>query len=181
MSSNVRQKNKMRDSALMLSFAIRFLGVGLGLLVILGSLIPDLPMEMAPARPHAMKLIGEPPSSFLLFGWFLLPYSLAKSKWFFWPFALALTIASAVSVISASEIFSFYRARQLPAGDPTLGLIGLSLGTCILQPVAVITARWCRLQTPKAEPTGTGQPATRPVVKPEGGDKPQPEAEGRAR
>jgi hypothetical protein len=28
---------------------------------------------------------------------------------------------------------------------------------------------------------GTGQPATRPVVEPEGGDKPQPEAEGRSR
>jgi four helix bundle protein len=28
---------------------------------------------------------------------------------------------------------------------------------------------------------GAGQPATRPVVEPEGGDKPQPEAEGRSR
>ena len=36
------------------------------------------------------------------------------------------------------------------------------------------------LQT-KAEQPGTGQPATRPVVEPEGGDKPQPEAEGRSR
>jgi hypothetical protein len=32
-----------------------------------------------------------------------------------------------------------------------------------------------------AEQTGTGQPATRPVVEPEGGVKPQPEAEGRSR
>ena len=31
------------------------------------------------------------------------------------------------------------------------------------------------------EQVGTGQPATRPVVQPEGGDKPQPEAEGRSR
>ena len=30
-----------------------------------------------------------------------------------------------------------------------------------------------------SEPAGAGQPATRPVDKPEGGDKPQPEAEGR--
>jgi hypothetical protein len=30
-----------------------------------------------------------------------------------------------------------------------------------------------------SEPSGAGQPATRPVEKPEGGDKPQPEAEGR--
>ena len=35
-------------------------------------------------------------------------------------------------------------------------------------------------QAPKAEqPTGAGQPATRPVVEPEGGDEPKPEAEGR--
>jgi hypothetical protein len=33
----------------------------------------------------------------------------------------------------------------------------------------------------EAEPTGAGQPATRPVEKPEGGVKPQPEAEGRSR
>jgi hypothetical protein len=32
-----------------------------------------------------------------------------------------------------------------------------------------------------SEQPGTGQPATRPVVKPEGGDKPQPEAEVRPR
>jgi hypothetical protein len=31
----------------------------------------------------------------------------------------------------------------------------------------------------KAEQAGTGQPATQPVVELEGGDKPQPEAEGR--
>ena len=34
---------------------------------------------------------------------------------------------------------------------------------------------------PHAEQPGSGQPATRPVVEPEGGDKPQPEAERRAR
>jgi len=32
-----------------------------------------------------------------------------------------------------------------------------------------------------AEQAGTGQPATRPESKSEGGDKPQPEAEGRSR
>ena len=40
--------------------------------------------------------------------------------------------------------------------------------------------RWASKQR-EAEPAGTGQPATRPVVEPEGGDKPQPEAEGRSR
>ena len=34
---------------------------------------------------------------------------------------------------------------------------------------------------PQAEQAGAGQPATRPVVEPEGSDKPQPEAEGRSR
>ena len=40
-----------------------------------------------------------------------------------------------------------------------------------------------KLTTPthKAEPAGAGQPATRPESKSEGGDKPQPEAEGRSR
>ena len=33
----------------------------------------------------------------------------------------------------------------------------------------------------EAQQAGTGQPVTRPVDKPEGGDKPQPEAEGRDR
>ena len=33
----------------------------------------------------------------------------------------------------------------------------------------------------QAEQSGTGQPATRAVVEPEGGEKPQPEAEGRSR
>jgi len=36
-------------------------------------------------------------------------------------------------------------------------------------------------QQPEAEQGGTGQPATRPESKSEGGDKPQPEAEGRSR
>jgi hypothetical protein len=37
-----------------------------------------------------------------------------------------------------------------------------------------------RIET-KAEQAGAGQPATRPESKPEGGEKPQPEAEGRSR
>jgi hypothetical protein len=38
-----------------------------------------------------------------------------------------------------------------------------------------------RLKNEEAEQAGTGQPATRPESKSEGGDKPQPEAEGRSR
>jgi hypothetical protein len=37
------------------------------------------------------------------------------------------------------------------------------------------------LELQPGEQAGAGQPATRPVVEPEGGDKPQPEAEGRSR
>ena len=37
------------------------------------------------------------------------------------------------------------------------------------------------LRNPKAQQGGAGQPATRPESKPEGSDKPQPEAEGRSR
>ena len=36
-----------------------------------------------------------------------------------------------------------------------------------------------RIEMKEAEQPGTGQPATRPVDEPEGGTKPQPEAEGR--
>jgi hypothetical protein len=39
---------------------------------------------------------------------------------------------------------------------------------------------WSRLKTVAGQDS-PGQPATRPVVEPEGGDKPQPEAEGRSR
>ena len=43
-------------------------------------------------------------------------------------------------------------------------------------------SRWiAKGQTPTDQQTGAGQPATRPVVEPEGGDKPLPEAEGRPR
>jgi hypothetical protein len=37
------------------------------------------------------------------------------------------------------------------------------------------------LKKHKGEQAGAGQPATRPVDEPEGGDKHQPEAEGRSR
>jgi hypothetical protein len=40
---------------------------------------------------------------------------------------------------------------------------------------------WVMRYDSPAEQAGAGQPATLPVVEPEGGDKPQPEAEGRSR
>jgi hypothetical protein len=42
-------------------------------------------------------------------------------------------------------------------------------------------ARKAAIEQTKGEQPGTGQPATRPVDEPKGGDKPQPEAEGRSR
>ena len=42
-------------------------------------------------------------------------------------------------------------------------------------------ARKAAIEQAKGEQAGAGQPATGPVVEPEGGDKPQPEAEGRSR
>ena len=42
-----------------------------------------------------------------------------------------------------------------------------------------IIRRWENDREPECEQHGAGQPATRPVVEPEGGIKPQPEAEGR--
>jgi hypothetical protein len=44
-----------------------------------------------------------------------------------------------------------------------------------------LSARDLAFFTNQAEQDGTGQPATRPESKSEGGDKPQPEAEGRSR
>lgn len=44
------------------------------------------------------------------------------------------------------------------------------------RPVASVAAK-----EDSAEQGGAGQPATRPVAEPEGGDKPQPDAEGRSR
>lgn len=113
----------------------------LALFMISVSFILWPPLEMAPARPDALRLIAEPPRSLLLFGWFLLPYSLLKSRWIFVPAALALVIASSVLSMSIANIFSFYHARDLPPGDSILFRIGLSLITCAMQPVAVIARR----------------------------------------
>ena len=44
-----------------------------------------------------------------------------------------------------------------------------------------IIAKYAKFAETSAEQGGTGQPATRPESKSEGGDKPQPEAEGRSR
>jgi hypothetical protein len=52
-----------------------------------------------------------------------------------------------------------------------------------LQFVTVLTIKGVKIGfvLPKAEQAGAGQPATRPEPKSEGGDKSQPEAEGRSR
>jgi hypothetical protein len=45
----------------------------------------------------------------------------------------------------------------------------------------LLSSRPPQVENHNGEQGGAGQPATRPVDKPEGGDKPQPEAEGRSR
>ena len=51
----------------------------------------------------------------------------------------------------------------------------------LLKKRLLLGKRLLELDKTKAEQGGTGQPATRPESKSEGGDKPQPEAEGRSR
>lgn len=55
-------------------------------------------------------------------------------------------------------------------------------GTCAIESAERLQGRSILLAgCPQSEQAGTGQPVTRPVVKPEGGEKPQPESEGRSR
>jgi hypothetical protein len=51
----------------------------------------------------------------------------------------------------------------------------------LLKKRLLLGKRLLELDKTKAEQGGTGQPATRPESKSEGGDKPQPESEGRSR
>jgi hypothetical protein len=111
--------------------------------MILGSVVLGFSMAMA-ARPEALKFIGEPPNSFLLFGSFLLPYSLLRPKYIYLPFFLLLVVASVILVNSAVKIRTHYAELEMPSGDLAVFLIGLSLVTCALQPFAVIAARLCR-------------------------------------
>lgn len=140
------------------------LGIGLALFMIMASLIPELPMEMAPSKPDAIRFISEPPNSLLLFGWFLLPYLLFKANWIYFPFLMALVIASGILVISAIKIYAFHASITSISGDPTLFLIGLSLFTSALQPISVIVWRYYYSISPQAEPAKRMQAtAPRPV------------------
>lgn len=65
-------------------------------------------------------------------------------------------------------------------GDPGLGGYSLQLSR-IIQLAAEESAKTPPAVNSKAEPAGTGQPAARPRSKSEGGDKPQPHAEGPSR
>ena len=66
-----------------------------------------------------------------------------------------------------------YAKRPFPAPDPSTGWIHSD--------ELLKTRQLFFPQQANTEQPGTGQPATRPVVELEGGVKPQPEAEGRAR
>lgn len=86
----------------------------------------------------------------------------------------------------------FGRSQQLEAGDVggekiTLDIVdvaGVFKHTLQKLPSDFFDITWVSLantNTTLAEQAGTEQSATRPELKPEGGDKPQPEAEGRSR
>lgn len=96
------------------------------------------------------------------------------------------------------EIVSHIRALTMPTlAEPCGGFDGIDYGLLVKCLMTKIEYRWW-LDLPKewkkglrpviavlqqikeAEQAGTGQPATRPESKSEGGDKPQPESEGRS-
>ena len=77
-----------------------------------------------------------------------------------------------VTEIEFCDVGSSERAFRIAAREAARSLIAVG---------ALTEMRPTSTPKPNGEPTGTGQPATRAVVKPEGGDKPQTEAEGRSR
>jgi hypothetical protein len=83
--------------------------------------------------------------------------------------------------LSEQGIFADLRVNRLPTGNS----LGISLHRFTVRgqpPTPDTLAPFIRGSiTTKCEQAGTGQPATRPVVETEGGDQPQPEAEGRSR
>ena len=64
-----------------------------------------------------------------------------------------------------------------PIGSGGFMLFGLAFFTFSRSIGRIIAGS--TIKKTQSEQAGTGQPATRPVNEPEGGDKPQPEAEGR--
>ena len=67
----------------------------------------------------------------------------------------------------------FREGARIEHGDLDAGV----LLRCIAGKDEIFRVTW----TKKAEQGSTGQPATQPESKPEGGDEPQPESEGRSR
>jgi hypothetical protein len=79
-------------------------------------------------------------------------------------------------IVTADGVFS-YTAREDDLGEKR----DKNLSDLFHQCHALITQMRIADEKRQAEPTGAGQPATGPADEPEGGDKPQPEAEGRPR
>ena len=90
------------------------------------------------------------------------------------------------SVVAGDLLTYFYFGNELPEAQNGRHLVDhnqMSFDRCSDEEVKAFLRDLHSAQKAKSqsEPAGAGQPATRPVVEPEGGDKPQPEAEGRSR
>ena len=79
------------------------------------------------------------------------------------------------------SVVCFVSLWAIAVSNPAVVLL-LMIAAGYLVVALGFSAWWRRLLRPsgEAQQTGAGQPATRSQSKPEGGDKPQPEAEGRA-
>ena len=140
-------RDDIRDVANVICMLLRFLGVGLAILMILGS-----PFAVASSFwmgwPDAQLFISRWHNALLLFGWFLVPYSRIRPRLLWGLFFVVLLVASMILVGSAVLIYRFYSGLYVePAWSPaqrqeTLFLISLSLFACACQPLAVCAVRY---------------------------------------
>ena len=142
----------MRHVAPLFLVPARGLGVCLSVMMILGSPFADFRFDWPPS---AELFISRSPMALYLFGWFLLPYYLARPKILWWILFLSLLVASAILVKSGAEIFAFYSAREAPGRPVILFLISLAVATCVMQPIAVGLSRYFRS---KKEPNQSSHP-----------------------
>ena len=125
-----------------LGWCVRFIGVLLGLIVIIGgALTPIVPVEIAVPTSEAQEAITRPPNSLFLFGVFLIPFWMLRPGWLFWPAAVALTISSVLLVLASIAIFRFHLAHVQTWAPSHLEEIAFSGLVSGLQPVAVLMAR----------------------------------------
>jgi hypothetical protein len=135
----------MRNIARIVCILLRFLGVWLAINMVLACPFYDL--FWITLKPEANRFISVWPNALFLFGWFLVPYSRIRPRLIWTLFFVALSISSYILVTSALDIYKYYSAytSTSPDRELTLFLIGLSLFTCVSQPLAVWVARYFQL------------------------------------